>query len=85
MVINIVKIKVDEIRKMKNKIPKSLKLSNMIKNTHNTTKHKPVASGMTLSGYKSVRNKELTRVDLPRPLSPTTMRVNSKPFFTDFR
>ena len=46
--------------------------------------YKPIASGITLSGYKSVRNNELTKVDFPSPLSPTTMRVNSKPFFTDF-
>ena len=30
-------------------------------------------------------NKELTKVDLPKPLSPTTINVNSKPLFTDFR
>ena len=34
--------------------------------------------------YTSVRNMELIRVDLPRPLSPTTIRVNSKPRFTAF-
>lgn len=45
----------------------------------------PIASGITLSGYKSVRNKLLTKVDFPRPDSPTTISVNSKPFFTDFR
>ena len=45
----------------------------------------PVALGMILSGYKSVRKRLLTRVDFPRPDSPTTIKVNSKPFFTDFR
>lgn len=44
----------------------------------------PIASGIILSGYKSVRNKLFTRVDLPKPDSPTTIRVNSKPFLTDF-
>lgn len=45
----------------------------------------PTESGITRSGYKSVRNKLLTRVDFPKPDSPTTINVNSKPFFTDFR
>lgn len=40
---------------------------------------------MSLSGYKSVKNNEVTNVDFPSPLSPTTISVNSKPFFTDFR
>ena len=30
-----------------------------------------------LSGYKSVRKRELTSVDFPKPDSPTTIRVNS--------
>ena len=30
----------------------------------------------------SVRNMELTSVDLPRPEAPTTIRENSKPFLT---
>ena len=42
--------------------------------THEVQKaqaHKlPAAFGICLSGYKSVRNKLFTRVDLPRPLSP---------------
>lgn len=45
----------------------------------------PTASGIIRSGYKSVRNKLFTKVDFPRPDSPTTISVNSKPFFTDFR
>lgn len=44
-----------------------------------------MASGTTRSGYRSVKNKALTRVDFPSPLSPTTINVNSNPFFTDFR
>jgi hypothetical protein len=44
----------------------------------------PTAPGITLSGYKSVKNNELTNVLLPRPDSPTTIKVNSNPFFTDF-
>jgi hypothetical protein len=32
-----------------------------------------------------VRNKLFTKVDFPRPDSPTTISVNSNPFFTDFR
>uniref|UniRef100_A0A2M4DE37 Putative secreted protein n=1 Tax=Anopheles darlingi TaxID=43151 RepID=A0A2M4DE37_ANODA len=35
--------------------------------------------------YRSVRNSVLISVDLPRPISPQTMSVNSKPRFTDFR
>uniref|UniRef100_A0A224XRG8 Uncharacterized protein n=1 Tax=Panstrongylus lignarius TaxID=156445 RepID=A0A224XRG8_9HEMI len=42
------------------------------------------ASATFLFGYKSVRNRLLTKVDLPRPDSPTTINVNSNPFFTDF-
>ena len=34
--------------------------------------------------YISVRNIEFIKVDLPNPVSPTTIKVNSKPFFTDF-
>ncbi len=41
--------------------------------------------GSFLFEYRSLRKSELTRVDLPRPLSPTTIRVNSKPRFTDLR
>lgn len=44
-----------------------------------------MASGMVRSGYRSVKNRLLTRVDFPKPDSPTTMSVNSKPFFTDLR
>lgn len=40
---------------------------------------------MARSGYRSVKNKLLTKVDLPNPDSPTTISVNSKPFFTDLR
>lgn len=47
--------------------------------------HLPTASGIIRSGYKSVRNKLFTKVDFPRPDSPTTISVNSKPFFTDLR
>lgn len=43
-----------------------------------------MASGIIRSGYKSVRNKLFTNVDFPRPDSPTTINVNSNPFFTDF-
>ena len=32
----------------------------------------------------SVKNIELMSVDFPKPDSPTTMRVNSKPFLTAF-
>ena len=42
------------------------------------------AGGITRSGQRSVWNREFIRVDLPSPLSPATIRVNSKPFFTDF-
>ena len=35
----------------------------------------PLAPGMFLSGYKSVRNKLLTSVDLPKPDSP---EINKK-------
>ena len=35
----------------------------------------PLAPGMLLSGYKSVRNKLLTSVDLPKPDSP---EINKK-------
>lgn len=45
----------------------------------------PMASAIVRSGYKSVKKRLLTRVDFPRPDSPTTISVNSKPFFTDFR
>lgn len=45
----------------------------------------PMASGMVRSGYKSVKKRLLTSVDFPRPDSPTTISVNSKPFFTDLR
>lgn len=45
----------------------------------------PIASGIVRSGYRSVKNRLLTSVDLPRPDSPTTISVNSKPFFTDLR
>ena len=38
-----------------------------------------------LPGYKSVRKRELIRVDFPKPASPTTISVNSNPFLTDFR
>jgi len=42
------------------------------------------AVGMGLSVYRSVRKRLSIRVDLPSPLSPATIRVNSNPFFTDF-
>ena len=35
--------------------------------------------------YMSVKNIELINVDLPSPDSPTTIKVNSKPFLTAFR
>lgn len=49
------------------------------------SRNSPMASGTTLSGYKSVRKRELTSVDFPNPDSPTIISVNSKPFFTDLR
>ena len=36
------------------------------------------------NGTVPVRNIEFISVDLPSPVSPTTIRVNSNPFFTDF-
>uniref|UniRef100_A0A1A9VB10 Uncharacterized protein n=1 Tax=Glossina austeni TaxID=7395 RepID=A0A1A9VB10_GLOAU len=35
-----------------------------------------IASGMIRSGYKSVRNRLLTSVDLPKPDSPTTIKLS---------
>lgn len=45
----------------------------------------PAASGIRRSLYRSPRKRLFISVDLPRPVSPNTIRVNSKPRFTDFR
>uniref|UniRef100_A0A0K8R3R2 Putative septin 5b n=1 Tax=Ixodes ricinus TaxID=34613 RepID=A0A0K8R3R2_IXORI len=43
------------------------------------------AFGSLRSSYKSVRKRLLISVDFPRPDSPTTIRVKSKPLLTDLR
>lgn len=56
-----------------------------VRNVYRELSSSPMASGIMRSGYRSVRNRLFTSVDLPSPDSPTTIRVNSKPFFTDLR